>query len=354
MSICIIGAGLAGLSASIKLKLLYPKQEIVILDGFYSGSNTQIAGQRYRERASGKGNDPINEIAQLLADRNHGILTNEMKIFAKLAVDNLNFWKTFNPKEFGINLDGLVFRDNNLWFGPQLGQANKFGNGRGLSILLWFKNLAKALGVEIINAEVYAINRINDKIRNVFALIKSDSLDYVINQVDIYADYFILAGGNLGGRMFLSTNAQIYNSPQELAFDAGFSLIDSTLYMFHIAGYCNAEGIPKAGCFETDNLSGFQVYLQDNKAKNQFNLLDKETTKLFEEHKAHYYFDVIAKKFIKHGGRIMLSPSDGGCNLFARVSHHYSHIAVQTQNGVNVSNASNLFAVGDASGMGYS
>lgn len=353
MSICIIGAGLAGLAAAIKLKLTYPVQEIVLLDNYYSGSNTQIAGQRYRARASGQGINPIAEISQLLASRNEGKLTHRMEQFAKLSASSLEFWTTVNPREFGIELEHLIYTDNPIWFGPQFGRSNKAGFGRGKSVLSWFKKFALGLNIQLLSAETFSITRINNKILYISALLKENENDHLLKPINIYADYFILAGGNLGGRMFLSTNAHIYNSPQELAFNAGIPLVDSTLFMFHIVGYCTSEGDTKTGCFELDNLAGFQVYLK-NISQGQFNILDERTTELLKEHKAHYFFEEIARRFIQHGGMIKLTSNESeNENLFARVSHHYSHIAVQTSDGVTVSGVDNLFAVGDASGLGY-
>lgn len=351
MSVCIIGAGISGLAAAIKIKLVNHDQDVLLIDGFYSGSNTQIAGQRYRERESGKGIDPYTEILQLLANRNENNITSEMGIFASLAVKSLKFWKIFQPESVGVNLESLVFQDNKNWFGPQFGQENKAGGGRGLTIITWFKILAKQLGIQIINAEVVSLERIGNKINSISAIKKEKNVEFM-QEIKIIADFYILAGGNLGGRMFLSTNAQIYNSPQELAFNVGLPLVDSSIYMFHIAGFCSADGSPKAGCFETDNLSKFQVYLKNN-SNNQFDLLDTKTTNLFKEHKAHYHFDEIAKRFIKHDGRVILNNPDNGKSLYARVSHHYSHIAVDTIDGVSVKNMSNLYAVGDASGTGF-
>jgi hypothetical protein len=170
-------------------------------------------------------------------------------------------------------------------------------------------------------------------------------------RVVISTDVYVLAGGSPGGRMFLSTNAKINHSPQELAYTAGFTLTDAALFMFHILGNCNSDGSPRTGCLETDPLAGGRVYLRDA-ATGEYTVPDPETTALLAEHQAHYRFPDIARRFLRHGGvaRVVLP---NGVPHWGRVSHHYSHLAVATVDGVAVTGSTNLIAVGDAAGTGY-
>jgi hypothetical protein len=106
----------------------------------------------------------------------------------------------------------------------------------------------------------------------------------------------------------------------------------------------------RVGCFETDVLDKATIYLRG--PSGQYDLLDEETTRLLSQHQAHYQFAEISKRFIKHGGVVrMLFPDQ--TEKLGRVSHHYSHMGIETEDGVAVAGVHNLLAVGDAAGTGY-
>lgn len=149
--------------------------------------------------------------------------------------------------------------------------------------------------------------------------------------------------------MYHSTNRAITNGAQDLAFEAGFSLVDSTVNMLHPFGkYNKATGLPRTGCFETDRLAGAEVFLDGLGEK----IFDAETTQMLANHEAHYHFPEIAERFRKFGSVVMLLMPNGK-EEFAGVSHHYSHMGIETSDGISVKGANNMFAIGDASGIGF-
>lgn len=334
MSIAIIGGGLAGLASAIKARIAFPNNEVVLVEKRSPQSNTQIAGQRIRAGIAGRRQDPVAEINHLFASRNDGVLTPQMELFSQLSVKELGFWHSF---------PGFVnYEDRPEWFGPQWGVPNKGGGGRGKSVLDWYRKAAKECGVTFLQGEVLKL------------IINSGYTEGVLLNTDVgfhrlNADTYILAAGNISGRLFLSTNKDIANSAQEMAFDAGLSLVDSTLHMIHPFGNCDTKGNPRIGCFETDTLSGVKVYLDGT---SNTPIYDRETTELLLSHQAHYHFPQIAKRFREHGGIVLLEYPDGNRD-YARVSHHYGHIGIDTIDGVSVRGVTNLLAVGDASGIGY-
>jgi hypothetical protein len=119
--------------------------------------------------------------------------------------------------------------------------------------------------------------------------------------------------------------------------------------MVHPFGNCDVTGQQRLGCFETDELAGVDVYLDGLSSKPKF---DKETTNLLREHQAHHHFHEISQRFREYGSIVMLQSNDGQ-KRFARVSHHYAHIGIATSDGVSVEGVDNLYAVGDASGVGF-
>jgi hypothetical protein len=330
----IVGGGLAGLAAAVRLKDAYPDQSVVVVDKPSPQSNTQIAGQRYRYGIAGRRANPIEEITELLASRNDGEVTPEMEQFAQLAGEEMEYWQG-RP-------DFVTSTDRPEWFGPQWGDANRAGKGRGMSVLGWYREAAAQQGIAMVRAEA---SRLEIEQGHMGGLIVTG-----MNGLKrIVADRYILAGGNASGRLFLSTNKDIANSAQELAFDASIPLVDSTLHMIHPFGNSDAAGNPRLGCFETDELADTKVYLGALGASPVF---DAETTELLTTHQAHYHFPAIAKRFAEHGSVVRLDAPDGSSTL-ARVSHHYGHLGIATTDGVSVEGTDNLYAAGDAAGLGY-
>lgn len=322
MSILIVGSGLSGLACGIKTKLRYPNTRVSILNKRKPQSNTQIAGLRVRARKIHQGLDPEEEICQLLAERNSGLLTESMKYFASLAGQELDFWKAI-----------LDWEDRPDWFGPQ------FEKGNGTAMLQKLKKLAQQLGIKFIIGEAVRLEKEGSSIARI--IINNKSFESHI----LRSELIVLAAGNIGGSLFISTNKPIANSSHELAFAAGLSLTDSTIHMFHPFGRSKPDGSPLLGCFETDKIAQSEVYFSDG-------IFDEETTQLLREHKTHECFPEICKRFLKHGGVVKLVHRDGRSS-FARVSHHYSHIALETSDGISVVGVDNLLAVGDASNLGF-
>ena len=343
MAVCIIGAGLAGLTLSIYLKLNKPNIKVVLIDNKRSG-NTMVAGQRYRPLINKDKNKSEEVFLELLRQRNNNLITKEMKIFSTIAKQELEFWTRLNPKELGIDSFSLFWDQKDTWFGPQFGQPNRAGQGRGKNVLSWLQNLAINLDVKIINGTVTKLNTKDN-------IIDSINLNYKNDMYCINCDDFVLAGGNIGGSLFNSTNVPINFSPQELAYDAGIELVGGTINMFHILGNSNEKGEIKVGCYETDNLDNCKIYLYDKNSRD-FTIYDEKTTKLLTDHQAHYHFKDIAKRFLEHGGLVRIVNSDNKI-YYGRVSHHYSHLGIKTTDGTKIKGFFNLYAIGDASNTGY-
>ncbi|VVD59280.1 hypothetical protein PCO31110_00015 [Pandoraea communis] len=347
MSVCIIGGGLAGIALSINLKMSDLDEEVVLVTDARP-SNTRVAGQRFRNRVAHQTGDRVEQLEKLFADRNGGVVTDAMKRFALLSVSELSRWLSLNPADHGIDLPPLDFDDEPTWFGPQLGRPNEWGNARGFALMQWLSELAKGLGVRTVQGTVTRLSRQADIIEHV--TVQTKQPDGSIGRNLLRADTYVLAGGNPGGALFQSTNVEIRHSPHELAWEAGLSLTDLDLTMFHILGNCDRAGAARVGCFETDVLDQATIYLRS--ASGHFDVLDEETTHLLAQHQAHYQFAEISKRFIRHGGVVRIVFPDQTEKL-GRVSHHYSHMGIETHDGFTVAGMRNLFAVGDAAGTGY-
>ena len=344
MPICIIGGGLAAHAAAARILIETPKASVVIVnDG--GPSNSLLAGQRYRTRVKDSQKSDLDSFVEMLSSRNDGQETEPMRQFARTSIDETKFWQTLDPRKLGVDLPPLATTDKPEWFGPQFGTANAVGTGHGRSTTNWFKKLARQLGATTMEASVTSLNREPSFIESVNAQTKAGQ------KMTIAAEHFVLAGGSVGGRMFESTNVAIQNSPQELAWEAGFGLVDATKFMFHVMGNVGKDGSSRPGCLETDKLDQAKVYLPI-KAGSDEEYLDKYTTDLLRNHKAHYKFPEISRGFISKGGKCRISLPDGTSTL-AQVAHHYSHLGVETDNGIAVTGVCNLSAIGDASGTGF-
>ena len=331
--VAIVGSGLAGLAAVIRIRQEQPDQSVTIIEKASQESNTQIAGMRIRAGTEGQRNSPEDEILELLAARNGGETTASMKEFSLLASDSIAHWET----------KGVFSRDDlGHWFGPQWGESNKAGGGRGKAVLKWFRDQALAEGVEFRQGEVQHIQIENGHVDGLL-------VSGVEGLRRIVAERYVLANGSAGGQLFLSTNKPINWSAQELAFGSSLSIVDSTLHMIHPFGNADEKGNPQLGCFETDALEAVEVYFG---LSTDPSVLDSETTELLRDHRAHGAFPDIARRFDERGSVVTLKYSDGAIKR-ARVSHHYGHLAVETTDGLSVRGTSNLYAVGDASGLGY-
>ncbi len=344
MNVCIIGGGLAAYAAASRILIETPKANVAIVsDG--GPSNSLIAGQRYRTRGRDSQKSDLDSFVEMLASRNGGKETEQMRQFARTSIDEIKFWQTLDPRKLGVDLPSLASTDKPEWFGPQFGTANAVGTGHGRSTTNWYKKLARGLGATTMEGSVTSLNRELNYIESVKAQTKAGQ------QMTIAAEHFVLAGGSIGGRMFESTNVAIQNSPQELAWEAGLGLVDATKFMFHIMGNVGKDGSSRPGCLETDKLDQAKVYLPI-KAGSDEEYLDKYTTDLLRNHKAHDKFPEISRGFISKGGKCRISLPDGTSSP-GQVAHHYSHLGVETDNGIAVTGVRNLSAIGDASGTGF-
>lgn len=334
-SVAIVGAGIAGLACAVRLREEMPEQQVLVIEKPVQQSNSQMAGQRFRHGIAGKRHAPVEETLSLLASRNSNVATPEMKRFTDTAVFELENW---------LKRPGFVrYEDDTSWFGPQLGSTrNEHGAGRGTDVLRYFKDEASRVGVQFLEAEVQKLQAEDGHVTGLVAWSGKDT-------VHLSADTYVLANGSIGGQMYVSTNRSIDLSSHELAFDAGYDLIDSTVHMLHPFGKANSAGDSKLGCFETDQLAQADVLLDPFSSHPK---LDHETTQLLREHQAHYHMTEIAEKFRHYGSVVMLRFPDGQ-EKYARVSHHYAHVGIRTTDGVRVTGSDNLLAIGDASGIGY-
>jgi aspartate oxidase len=330
MSTLIVGSGLAGLAAAVKIKLRVPKEDVYVLEKSGPTSNTQVADQRYRAGIAGKRQDTTSEIEQLLGSRNGGEVTDRMTTFARLAARELDYWH--NEPGF-MNIE-----DRREWFGPLWGTANRTGKGWGRSVLASFRKLAQSIGVICLEGEAQRLLLEGDRVSGVIVAGKKESKR-------MEADRYVLANGSISGRMFRdTTNVRIRGSAHELAFAAGLTLTDSTTHMVHPFGHAGRDGKSHRGCFPVDELVEATVYIDGQP--------DHETTELLRTYQAREHFPAITRRFRERGGVIELRFPDGS-RVPARVAHHSGHIGIETVDGIAVRGAENLYAVGDASTIAY-
>jgi len=344
MSVCIIGDGLAGLACAAKLKLANPSVEILLIGNGRAG-NTMVAGQRFRPRIENKkGIREGKELVGLFEEHNLDETLSPINLFTMVASNELRFWAFVHCMYPDIISEPLPWSQQDSWFGPQWGKANRSGAGRGRSVIRWFRNICLKLGVLFLDGTVVRLQRNRGSIEYIV-------LQDAVQNVRVRSCCYVLAGGSIGGRMFSSTNVPILNSPQELAFEAGCELSGATTHMFHILGNVKSTGESKTGCYETDLLSSKQIFLY-SAANSKYNIYDAATTALLSQHKAHNHFHEICERFLEHGGTVEIRDQESG-RRYARVSHHYSHLGVRTDDGVTVSGLNNLYAIGDACSTGY-
>src|SRR5215213_8322436 len=334
MGVLVVGGGLAGLTAAIKARRAAPWLDVVLVDKPRPVSNTQISGMRLRAGISNRRIDAEAEILELLAQRNAGAATPAMREFARLAARELQAWQRHA---------GFAAQDRREWFGPQWGRANQAGKGHGKSVLDWLRRVAADAGVRTMTAEAERLELSDDRIESVLL---RDGEGHMLR---MDADVVILAAGSAGGTLFLSTNRLIGRSAHELAYEAGLPLTDSTLHMIHPFGNVARDGAPGLGCYETDTLAGVDVFAG---ARIGHEFHHRTSSELLAGHQAHYHFPELVRAFSMFGDLVRLRLPNGR-DRFARVSHHYHHLGIETNDGVQVPGIQGLFAVGDASGIGY-
>lgn len=339
MSVVLIGNGLAGLACAIQIKLHNPCEEVLVVSKKRSESNTLISGHRYRARITNQGVKPEDEICSLFEKRNEGHSTFQMREFANLCVSEVNFWQHLMMESYDTILS-LHVEDKREWFGPQ------FGSGKGKITLDWFNKIAEKLQVKFQTAEVTDVIIENGRVKKLIAEDQSkDVTPEEKRHLSIEGSSYILANGNIAGKLYeRTTNIKINNSAQELAFKAGLQLVGGTETMFHPFGRCKPDGTPIPGCYETDTLENVLIYFEDGEQ-------DSETMVMLKNHTAHEHFPEITKRFMLHGGKATLVFRDHIEQ--SRVAIHNNQLSVKTNDGVRVEGTTNLFAIGDASGMGY-
>ncbi|MFO0703850.1 MAG: hypothetical protein U0525_03955 [Patescibacteria group bacterium] len=327
MSTVIIGSGLSGILTAINIKNTSLEEDVLILDPNMNLSNTLIAGQRIRAGIAGQRTAPSDEIIELLTSRNDGIVTESMKIFTNVLLEEIEKWQKL----------GVPFVDDKLWFGPQWGNTELKGIAKSKSVLDYFKNKAESSHVKFTKLKITQLEIKNEKITSIIAT--DNKCEY-----EIFADNFVLAGGSSTGLLFDSTNREFELPPQLLASDAGLKLYDGTLTMIHPFGKCGNNNKPVAGCYETDLLTDIKLL---NSSKDLQWIED-----LLKDHKAHYQFPKICKELWRIGGILEFEKSNGE-RFKSCVSIHYNQLGIQTNDGVSVMGVENVFAVGDAAGVGY-
>lgn len=340
MGICIIWGGIVGYMSAIKTKIASPESDIMIVTNWKIG-NTAISWQRFMKR-NAEYTTYISEQDELLQMKNIGNETAKMWKFWEILKGEIDFWL------HGIHSDmePLPFVDKQEWFGPRLGSIDDSSWMPWYAILQWLYQYSQKLNIHILIAE--AIELISEKTKKIpydqiISGIRVSSREY-LNTYIIHADMYVLANGSSAGIMFHSTNIPILHSSHVLAYEQDCSLINGDLHLFHPFGRTSQSRVIQCGCYETDHLADAKIYLNG--------VLDTKTTELLHVHKAHYEFPAICKRFLDAWGRIRIKFPTGK-EEFAQVSHHYSHLGIETIDGIKVLWYRNLWALWDSSSIGY-
>lgn len=333
-STIVVGAGLAGLVTALKIKESDDNQNVTVIDKPQRQSNTQIAGQRFRAGISHRREDAQAEILEVLAQQNDGLRTSNMETFSTIAAVELSEW----PQKIGF--PGL--RDEKHWFGPQWGQPNAANNGRGLSVLRWLENACISQGIKVVTGSV-------ENIAIEEGIVQSLGVENERRQFELQANNYVLANGSVGGSLFESTNRNITGSAPEIAYSAGIPLTGFGAHMIHPFGRSSEDGQHRIGCHETDALKDGKVYLLDNDNKK---IHDSYITALLANNEAHHNFREICERLAFYSLRAIVVLPDGR-EIFTKMSHHYSHIGIDTEDGVKTKTVDNLYAVGDASSIHF-
>ncbi|GAA1753361.1 hypothetical protein GCM10009681_25440 [Luedemannella helvata] len=325
------GAGLSGLMAAIKIREACPRLRVVIIEKPAPESNTQISGMRIRAGVGHRRDRPAaEEVCRVLADRNDGVCTPQMRVFADVLVGQLDHWQR--------RRDFIGQVDRAEWFGPQWGRPNRAGHGRGRSVLAWLRGAATAVGAEFVRGELRRLDIDGDRVTGALTVLDRSAPEM------LRAAAYVLASGSATGLLFSSTNKRIHFSAHEVAFHSGLPLVGSTLHMLHPFGNSGADGRPRVGCLETDLLAGHVVHGATGP--------DEWASALLARHLAHDHLSELARRLSEQPQPLRLVDAAGHVT-HARISQHYHHLGVLTDDGVQVAGLSNAFAVGDASGIGY-
>ena len=346
MGVCVVGGGLSGLAAAARVKIDRPDLDVLLVQKPAAAGNTLIAGQRYRTRGelpAGPGSDPHGLHAALIA-RNGGEIDLNMESFAFRSVSALNFWLAAHELRQLPDQPPLKYSEEVLSFGPRLGDPASAAQRAGRYVLQWFRELAKRLRVRFFPAEVTRLVLDGDRIHELAAERRAASGERE-GAFKIEADQYVLAAGNPAGSLFDSTNVPCRGSAVELAFAAGLPISDVTTHLLHPFARVSCKGRAAAGCLSTDDLDRVEVGFENG-------ALDRRTTELLRDHRAHYHFPEIAQRFIEQHSPVVLRYADGR-RMRCGVAHHCSQMGIQTADGVAIEGLTNAFAVGDASSIGH-
>ena len=154
--IAIVGSGIAGLATAILAKEKNPDSDITVLEKRIPQSNSQIAGQRYRSRANHSVTGDPNQVAELMAQRNLGVLTPQMSQFATMSTTEIEHWK----EEYDMPM-----RDELEWFGPQFGDPSR-SVGFGRQVLGHLRNIAINKNIHFLEGEASGLSRDGDQIQS--------------------------------------------------------------------------------------------------------------------------------------------------------------------------------------------
>jgi hypothetical protein len=337
VSTVVVGNGISGLVCALYIKITQPQHDVVVIDKGGS-SNSKLSGQRYRTRLNG------------LCDPN--LFCNSTN-FPGADVLRLREFFSLGSGVIKDFTEGAAFKglteclqeqDRPEWFGPQLGKTTADGRGVGTSVLSWLRAALAVLGVVFKSGRVVEL-RIGggSRIEGAF-FVSSDGAAELLE-----ADNWVIATGDPSGTLFHSTNAENEASLMGDLVAAGCKVRDAGIFMMHMAGNSDSDGRSKRGCLETDLLEHHDVYLQGE--GGGFTVRHDEITDLLRQHKAHYHFKAICREIISHGGMAMYANANSV--KYGRVMHHYSHIGLDTVDGVTITGLCNAYAIGDASAIGY-
>ena len=337
MSTVIVGNGISGLVCAVYLKTSCPDHNVVVID-HPGSSNSKLSGQRYRTRIAG-----LTDTSSFCSTEFFpGADVQRLQEFFSLGAQVIH--DLTSGKVVLVDGSSLLVHDRPEWFGPQLGRTTAEGRGMGASVLAWLRSAATAAGVRFIRGEVTQVT-VGPQRRIESGLCMCDDG----NAYSIFAEQWVVASGCPSGSLFHSTNAENRSTLMVDLVTAGFPVRDAATYMLHMAGICDADGQSKRGCHETDLLQDHEVFLQD--VTGAFTIRSDHITTLLRQHRAHYHFKAICREIIAHGGVAMYA-RDGKAK-YGRVMHHYSHIGLDTIDGVSIGRGSNVLAIGDACGIGH-
>lgn len=332
MSTIVVGEGVSGLISAIYIKKHDCNHEVVIISNG-EPSNSKIAGQRYRTRWNLY--TEFDWVNQYYSEIDDPRLPRDFYCKGLSVINDLFHHNKINNKS-------ILHTDQPSWFGPQIGDVNSKGQGKGGSVISWLKNYASKLGVKFYPGCVKHMEWNGSELKFIFVAKGEKTFK-------LSANYYIISTGSPSGSLFNSTNVPNSNTLFFDLVDHGVKTQDEEIFMLHMAGKCTVSGKPKFGCYETDLLEGYKVYLKSK--NNEFDHYNDFITTCLKTHSAHNHFHEICQTILKSGG--IAKYRKGEHEFYAKVMHHYSHLSLRTSNGVKISGLNNVYGTGDVVGMKY-